>query len=181
MNVCLRDRTLFLLAAGDGTAQARAHLQSCLRCARRYQQLTRQLASIERTLRETDPSAVTAPPVTSRRYWVPLTAALATALLLVWGGLWAPSPERQPAKTTSAHTGFERRWEKDWTSVFFAAEDRLTIAPPAPVSSEVYLQAAFAEGGWPCEWQEPFLTPTCEIYPFPLALAMQSLEEVMYE
>ncbi len=167
MNICLRDRALFLLAAGEGTAQTRAHLRSCLHCARRYQRLTRQLHGIEWTLRETAPPTVTYVPAVSHRYWVPLTAALAAALLLIWGGVWTPSPQLQPARRDSP--------------LFFFAEERMIIAPLASVPAEAYLEAAFTEGGWPCEWQEPFSTPTCEIHPFPLALAKQSLEEVMYE
>jgi len=183
MNGCLRDRELFLLAADEGTIAAHAHLQNCLSCTRRYQHLTWQLDSIEQTLRYTDPPKVSTPAPVLLRYWPPLTAALAAAALLLGINMWTPSSEQQSAHTSAsvAEETLAFDWEQEWTPVVLATEDELPLAPLASVPSEAYLQAAMTEGGWPCEWQDPFLTPTCEIYPFPIALAMQSLEEVMYE
>jgi hypothetical protein len=62
--------------------------------------------------------------------------------------------------------------EDELSPVLFAMVDVRADPMPIEVSNSVYLQAAL-EGGWPCEWQEPFLTPACEIHPFPFLLGGQ--------
>ena len=179
MNVCLRDRALLLLAAEESTNQQRAHLKSCLRCRQRYQRLTRQLDVIEQTLRKTEPPILDHYLAPLRKQWIPQVAALAVALLVIWGGLWLWQFEphsQQPSLHSVAN-----QWETAEPFSLFEVDSTPWIAIPAPVSNEVYFQAALSEEGWPCEWQDPFLTPTCEIHPFPLIVARQHIEEVLYE
>lgn len=173
MNTCLRNRALLLLSAGEGTSKQQAHLATCASCATRYRRFVRDLEAIEQMLREPSPL-----PTVSRRFlplrlrWRPMTAAFSAMLVLVWGGLWLRQSAR-PLVSREARTEDISRFLADEVSpALFATVDVRTAPILAPVSNSVYLQAAL-EGGWPCEWQEPFLTPVCEIHPFPLLLGGQ--------
>ncbi len=171
MNTCLRKRTLLLLSAGEGTNEQRVHVATCASCAARYRRFVRELEVIEHMLRETSP-----PPAVSRRFpswrWRPVMAALAATFVLVWGGLWLRQPFRLPVSDEAYTEDASSFLADDLSPALFVTVDVQTTPILAPVSNSVYLQAAL-DGGWPCEWQEPFLTPACEIHPFPFLLGGQ--------
>ena len=105
MKNCLSERTLLLLHDGEGSVAQRAHLESCLNCARRYRLLVDDIKEVVTILKQP------APTYTSRRppgyFWVrwSLAAAIvAVAFLLgrmttagVLGGL---SPHARAASGT---------------------------------------------------------------------------------
>ncbi|HJY83744.1 MAG TPA: hypothetical protein VKK81_21990 [Candidatus Binatia bacterium] len=173
MNTCLCNRALLLLSAGEGTSEQHAHLATCASCAAQYRRFVHDLEAIEQMLRETSPS-----PTVARRFfplrlrWRPVTVAFAATLVLVWGGLWLRQPSWPPVSDEARIEDVSRFLADEVSPALFATVDVRTAPIPAPVSNSVYLQAAL-EGGWPCEWQEPFPTPICEIHPFPLLLGGQ--------
>src|SRR5262249_6493962 len=72
MNTCLRNRTLLLLWAGEGTSEQQAQLASCTACAIRYRQFVHDLEAIERVLRTTSPFPAPSPYRFSiRLHWLP--------------------------------------------------------------------------------------------------------------
>jgi hypothetical protein len=173
MNACLRKRTLLLLSAGEGTNEQRTHVATCAACATRYRRFVHELEGIEQTLREPPP-----PLVASRRRlpgrlsWRPVAVAFAAILMLVWGGLWLRQPSLLPVSMAARTEDLSLLLENELSPVLFAMVDVRADPMPIEVSNSVYLQAAL-EGGWPCEWQEPSLTPACEIHPFPFLLGGQ--------
>ena len=52
MKNCLNERTLMSLHDGEGSAEERAHVESCLNCARRYRQLTDDIKDVVTILRQ---------------------------------------------------------------------------------------------------------------------------------
>jgi len=173
MNTCLRDRALLLLAAGEGMHEQWVHLEACETCTRRYQRFVDDLGAIEQVLQETVP-----PPIVSLRLfsfrtrWVPVTAALALALVLVWGSIWRQQPSSSIATRKALSEDVSHFLENEISPVLFATNDLRIAAIPEPVSNSVYLQAAL-EGGWPCERREPFFYAACDFYPFPLLIEGQ--------
>jgi len=88
MERCLSENTLVLLHSGEGSETDRAHLESCLSCARRYRRLSNQLSTIVAVLKQSPP-----PPAPRYRFaysrlgWS--LAAAAMALAFVCGRLTA--------------------------------------------------------------------------------------------
>jgi hypothetical protein len=173
MNTCLRNRTLLLLSAGEGTSEQQAHLATCTACATRYRQFVHELESIERVLRETAPLPAPLPrhfPL--RLHWLPAATALAALVVLIWGGLWLrqlPQPVVAGKTPSSEVISF---LEDQVSPALFAMTDVHLMDLPAPVSNLTYLQAAL-DDGWPCEQQDPFTPSGCDIHPFPLLLGGQ--------
>lgn len=100
MSRCLRERTLWGIYEGEGTAAQQAHLQACVACHGRYQALVHTLEGISNSLQETPPPPVRMPhtsPVPVR--WQIAVVGLAVLLLLVGGSLWLRqvSPPPRPA------------------------------------------------------------------------------------
>jgi hypothetical protein len=173
MDTCLRDRALLLLAAGEGTHEQRAHVEICITCAIRYRRFVRDLEAIEQVLQETVPSPVVSSRLFSfRARWVPVAAALAAALALVWGSIWQQQPSQPIATRKAFSEDVSRFLANEISPVLFATNDLRIATLPEPVSNSAYLQAAL-EGGWPCERQEPFFYATCDFYPFPLFIEGQ--------
>jgi len=173
MNACLRERTLLLLSAGEGTNEQRTHVATCAACATRYRRFVHELEGIEQTLRETSPPPAVSPRLLPMRWrWRPVAAAFAATLALVWGGLWLRQPSSPPVSMAARTEDLSLLLENELAPALFAMVDVRADPMPIQVSNSVYLQAAL-EGGWPCEWQEPFLTLACEIHPFPLLLGGQ--------
>lgn len=167
MSRCLRDQTFLLLYEGEGTGVHRAHLEACAACAARYQRLVHDLEVIGQVLREAPPpQAVPHRSHPLRIRWVPVTAALALTLALVWGGVWmrGPSPPGLPA---GARNEAILLFLEEVSAALFSTVDASAAVMPTPVSNFAYLQAAL-EGEWPCEWQEAFFNPGCDDHPFPL-------------
>ena len=99
MSRCLRERTLWVIYEGEGTAAQQAHLQTCVACHVRYQALVHTLEGISNGLQETLPPLVRMPrPFPSPVRWQSAVVGLAVLLLLVGGGLWLRQvpPPTQP-------------------------------------------------------------------------------------
>ena len=83
MTRCLTERTLMLLQAGEGSAEERAHLRACPRCAARHRALADDLSVIADALRAGPPPGRAHP----RLRWRAV-GALAASLALVVGAAW---------------------------------------------------------------------------------------------
>ena len=100
MSRCLRERTLWDIYEGEGTAAQQAHLRTCVACRGRYQALVHTLAEIRSSLQETPPPAVRIPrPFPYPVRWQSAVVGLAVLLLLVGGSLWL---RQVPPPTQSA-------------------------------------------------------------------------------
>ncbi len=100
MSRCLRERTLWGIYEGEGTAAQQAHLQTCAVCRVRYQALVHTLEEISSNLQETPPPPVRMPrPFPYPGRWQSAVVGLAVLLLLVGGGLWL---RQVPPPTQSA-------------------------------------------------------------------------------
>ena len=99
MSRCLRERTLWGIYEGEGTAAQQAHLQACVACRVRYQAFVHTLEEISSSLQETPPPPVRMPrPFPSPVRWHRAVVGLAVLLLVVGGGLWLrQAPPTQPA------------------------------------------------------------------------------------
>lgn len=174
MRRCLSENILLRLAAGDGSATQRAHLEECPSCTRRYEHLTQHLAVVEQVLREPPPAArhltVTSPRVVYR-YTLPLAVAVAVLLMLGWGRFWSQKPERSTA-TRTPNTEVLYFFEKEVVPALFATASASEPPLPVAVSDATYVEAALA-GSWPCEPSVVSSTSACEIYPFPLLITEQ--------
>ena len=92
MNLCLEDKTLFLISEGEVSEEQRSHLQSCPACADRYREMGRDLRFITQTLQQEPPPLRIAAraPIVYRS--LPIAAGVLLAIALVWGEsrLWRP-------------------------------------------------------------------------------------------
>ena len=89
MSRCLRERTLWGIYEGEGTAAQQAHLQTCVVCRVRYQALVHTLEEVSSSLQETPPPPVRMPrPFPYPVRWQSAVVGLAVLLLLVGGSLW---------------------------------------------------------------------------------------------
>jgi len=175
MSRCLRDQTLLLLYEGEGTSAHRIHLETCAACAARHQRLVRDLEVIGQVLQQAPalrqaqdrPSQVIPyRPHFLRLRWMPMAAALAVALVLVWGGLWVRGPS-PPVSLAPAHNEAALFFLGEVSTILFSTVDARAAMIPAPVSDFAYWQAAL-EGEWPCEGQDSFFSPGCNDHSFSL-------------
>ena len=89
MSRCLRERTLWGIYEGEGTAAQQAHLQTCVACHVRYQALVHTLEEMSGSLQETSPPSVCMlRPFPYPGRWQSAVVGLAALLLLVGGSLW---------------------------------------------------------------------------------------------
>ena len=100
MSRCLRERTLWGIYEGEGTAAQQAHLRTCMACRQRFQAFVHTLAEISSSLQEIPPPRARVPqpyPVPVR--WQSAVVGLAVLLLLVGGSLRLRQvpPPTQPA------------------------------------------------------------------------------------
>lgn len=93
MNRCLDERTLVMMAVGDGTDHARAHVASCPSCARRFAETAEDVDSMARVLQAPPPSTrVTCHKrihESAGRWFAALAAA---SVLAIVGSQWIPAP-----------------------------------------------------------------------------------------
>ena len=82
MKNCLNEKTLLLLHDGEGSAKERAHVESCLNCARRYRQLTDEIRDVVSILKQTAPPATRKPAVYSPLRWSLAAGLIMGAFLL---------------------------------------------------------------------------------------------------
>jgi hypothetical protein len=83
MKNCLSERTLLLVHDGEGSLAERAHLESCLNCARRYRQIVDDIKEVVTILKQPPPTnASRAPRMHSWVRWSLAAAVVALAFLL---------------------------------------------------------------------------------------------------
>jgi hypothetical protein len=83
MKNCLSERTLLLVHDGEGSVAERAHLESCLNCARRYRLLVDDIKEVVTILKQPPPTHSSRRPQTySWVRWSLATAVVAVAFLL---------------------------------------------------------------------------------------------------
>ena len=82
MSRCLSERTLVRISDGEATAAERDHLAECGDCSARARSLARDVARLSLALRGEPPPL---PPrrATAWGWWMPASAVLATALLVL--------------------------------------------------------------------------------------------------
>ncbi len=111
MERCLSEKALVLLHSGEGAESDRAHLESCLSCARRYRGLSDQLGTIVAALKQPPPPLIARHRFTYPRLGWSLAAA-AIVLAFVCGRLTAfdvgnqsAASLEQPSEPDSADQG----------------------------------------------------------------------------
>jgi hypothetical protein len=154
MTGCLKDRTLFLLYYGGATSSQRTHLTECDACATRYRHLGRDLEAISQVLREKPlPKTVTHRfrPFTVR--WLPIGAALALALLLVWVSvrIWNPSA---PPPLKGTNNGETWSLMNEFPSNLFLLNEAIAGELWTEGGDSYNLAAAVLEAERPCEWYD---------------------------
>jgi hypothetical protein len=83
MKNCLSEKTLLLLHDGEGSVAERAHLESCLNCARRYRLLADDIKEVVTILKQPPPThAVPGPRMYAWMRWSLAAAVVAVAFLL---------------------------------------------------------------------------------------------------
>ena len=83
MKSCLSERTLLLVHDGEGSVAERAHLESCLNCARRYRVLVDDIKEVVTILKQPPPThASPSPRMYSWVRWSLAAAVVAVAFLL---------------------------------------------------------------------------------------------------
>src|SRR5215472_3515571 len=83
MKNCLSERSLLLLHDGEGSVAERAHLESCLDCARRYRQLVDDIKEVVTILKQPPPTHTSyGPRMYSWVRWSLAAAVVAVAFLL---------------------------------------------------------------------------------------------------
>ena len=93
MNLCLEDKTLFLISEGEVSEEQRSHLHSCPACADRYREMGQDLRFITQTLQQ-EPAqfrfAAPRAPIFLRS--LPIAAGVLLAIARMWGEsrLWRP-------------------------------------------------------------------------------------------
>src|SRR5262245_32002965 len=154
MSGCLRDRTLFLLYYGGGISSQRTHLTKSEACAARYRQLEHDLEAISQVLREKPHRATIAHrshPFTIR--WLPIGAALALALVLVWVSVRMWNPSTQPS-LRGTNNGEAWNLMDEFPSNFFLLNEAIIGEPGAGSARSYNLAAAILEADRPCEWYD---------------------------
>jgi hypothetical protein len=154
MTGCLRDRTLFLLYYGGATSSQRTHLTECDACATRYRHLGRDLEAISHVLREKPP-----PKTVTHRFrpftvrWLPIGAALALALLLMWVGvrIWNPSA---PPPLKGTNNGETWSLMNEFPSNLFLLNEAIAGELWTEGGDSYNLAAAVLEAERPCEWYD---------------------------
>ena len=176
MKACLTNRMLLRCAGGDGADEQLAHIDACEHCQGRYLRFVRNLETIDYVLRDATPPRAVVPAAAHfplRARWLPIAAAVAVTVTLVWG-IWRLQQESLPKFV--AHSMDQEEvpeeiayllQEDEASSAFFVETDSQELIIPAPVTDERYLEAALNES-WPCEWQDESLLSTCEYYPIAL-------------
>src|SRR5215475_9191076 len=153
MSRCLRDRTLLLLYYGGGTKAKRTHLTECETCATRYRHLGQDLESISQVLREKSAQTVSHRSRPAFARWLPATATLALALLLVWVGVrvWNPST-RPPLRGTN--NGEAWSLMDEFPSNVFLLNEAIIGELGTGNPRSYNLAAAVLEADRPCEWYD---------------------------
>src|SRR5262245_2599411 len=83
MKNCLSEKSLLLLHQGEGSVAERAHLESCLDCARRYRQLVDDIKEVVTILKQPPTThAVRVPRMYAWVRWSLAAAVVAIAFLL---------------------------------------------------------------------------------------------------
>src|SRR5262245_16597032 len=170
MNGCLRDRALLLLYYGGGISSQRTHLTKCAVCAARYRQLERDLEAISQVLREKSPQTVSHRSRTAFARWLPTSAALALALVLVWISvrIWNPSARSPVGGTDNGET-----WSfvEEFPSTLFLLNEAIAGDLRTWGAGSYDLAAAVLEADRPCEWYDLPAMATAESSPGDLEIS----------
>ncbi len=151
MNRCLNDRTLLLLYDGEGTIAQRSHLTACEDCSGRYERLGRDLKVIRQVLRqESPPQTAHHRPRGYAFRWLPAAAALAMAVVLLWGGLWMRKPSAPVLFENVRQEDFWRLLEEVSTDLF-SLDDAMAEEIWPQAADIRALSVALGEEP-PCEW-----------------------------
>jgi hypothetical protein len=148
---CLRDRTLAVLAEGDGSPRQRLHLVRCARCRARHASMidARALAAV--VLRDATLHAATASVAVGARtrdglrWLTPLAATAGLAAVLVFG--W-----RVPSQTARGLAADAR----DAFSLDDVSQDAFALDEASPwleADADATGWEAALRGEWPCEAQ----------------------------
>ena len=129
MTPCLTERTLMLLEAGEGSAEERAHLRTCPRCAARHRALGDDLGVIADALRAGPPPGTAYPARLRWRAVGALAATVALAVAAAW--MWRATQVGPP------------RGGGDVTAL---VEDLAGTLFPTPETTAAVEQAAAEEG-----------------------------------
>jgi hypothetical protein len=98
MTGCLEDKALFLLTEGEVSEAHRSHLQSCRTCAKRYDEIQRDLRLLTHTLAQEQPSVRLPKPKASIFYRsLPIAAGALLAVALMWGESRRPDSSSEQA------------------------------------------------------------------------------------
>lgn len=165
MSRCLREETLWLLSEGEGTNAERTHLEGCTDCTRRYEQLTQDLKKLGRVIQRGPFLSTTARPRRAWSFrWGYATAALATLLVVLWGGLWLREPAQFLWSALSAETLDSEDLQFLQQEVFPAMFSTPNIGLgtlPGHTTDGAYLEAA-VNGGWPCAQRQSSDLSDCD-------------------
>jgi hypothetical protein len=154
MSGCLKDKTLLVLHAGEGTSAERTHLTECEACGARYRSLACDIQAISHALRQDPPPQTVNHSFGARVIpWMPATFAAALVLMLMWPGVWLWSPSGRAPQIAFDTTD-------SWTLLdalplnSFLLNDALAVELATESAGSYELTAAVLESERPCEWYD---------------------------
>lgn len=154
MSRCLGEKTLVLLHAGESMPAAREHLETCARCAARYQKLVHDLELIDRALRGIPPTVSIERAAAPRWQWMPAAATAAVLIVAIAGGsVWlrrSPVDVQPLIVVRSADT---KAFLDEVSAVLFSTADANVTVPPAdsPLLQTVLNEASCSWWDAPCD------------------------------
>jgi hypothetical protein len=164
MSRCVSDHTLWLVLEGEASAADRHHVLECAACSARRQRLEDDLATLRIALSGTPPPRVvlqSAPP--AHRRWLPVVAAAAVAVVMVWGGVWLRGPS---APNAPLGGGQEAIWSflAEASLALFGTADAEVADGEAMSELSPDLPASYAtfDGEWPCDSGALLFGVNCE-------------------
>lgn len=154
MSRCLSDRALFSLHEDEETISERSHLDTCEACSKKYEQVGLDIGVVRRVLRQEPPPQMAdrRPRVYATR-WLPAAAAVALALVLVWGGLWLRSPSAPELAGNAQRDDIWSLLEEISTDLFLL-EDAMAEDTWSQAADLRAISVTLGEES-PCAWENP--------------------------
>src|SRR5262245_39220429 len=142
MNPCLEDKALFLISEGEVSEEQRSHLLSCPACAKRYQEMGRDLRFITQTLQQEPPAVriVTRSPIGYKS--LPLAAGVLLAIALLWGESRLSRPVSSPEQ---ALNGDISQFLEQVSEAIFDRGNIREVETPSSESDLASVQVALGE------------------------------------